>query len=292
MSVIKIARGNKNLIFDFFTFLQFPYLYPFQKNRIEDMNKPLILVTNDDGIFAGGIRALISFAQELGEVVVVAPDSAQSATGHGITVRDPLRLQRAKEFPDLEAWKCSGTPVDCVKLARQVILKGREIDLCVSGINHGSNASINIIYSGTVSAAMEASMEGINAIGFSLLDFSSEADFSPCKKYVQAIMRNVLEHGIPNGKLLNVNIPKLPADEIQGIKICRQAESRWIERFDEKLDPIGQPYYWMAGDFVLMDDREDTDIKALREGYVSVVPAGHDLTNYESMESMKNIEFL
>lgn len=254
------------------------------------MKKPLILVTNDDGIFAGGIRTLISIARELGEVVIVAPDSAQSATGHGITIREPLRIQKAKEFPDLEAYKCSGTPVDCVKLARQVILKDREIDLCVSGINHGSNASINIVYSGTMSAAMEASMEGIDAIGFSLMDFSPEADFEQSRNHVKSIMEYVLENGIDNGKLLNVNIPKLPASEIKGIKICRQAEARWIERFDEKLDPVGQPYYWLAGEFKLLDEGEDNDIKALREGYISVVPSTHDLTNYAGMEGIKGME--
>jgi len=254
------------------------------------MSKPLILVTNDDGIFAGGIRELISIARELGEVVVMAPDSAQSATGHAITIRQPLRYQPANEFPDIEAFKCSGTPVDCVKMARQVLLKDRKVDLCVSGINHGSNASINIMYSGTMSAAMEASMEGIDSIGFSLLDFSPEADFSHCRAHVKSIMEYVLENGIKNGKLLNVNIPKKSSEGLKGIKICRQADARWVEKFEQKLDPIGQPYYWLAGTFVNYDEREDTDIKALKAGYISVVPAMHDLTNQAAMPELKDME--
>lgn len=254
------------------------------------MAKPLILVTNDDGIFAGGIRELISIARELGEVIVMAPDAPQSATGHAITIRQPLRFYPAKEFPDIEAYKCSGTPVDCVKMARQVLLKDREVSLCVSGINHGSNASINIMYSGTMSAAMEASMEGINSIGFSLLDFSPEADFSHCRSHVKAIMEHVLEHGMKRGKLLNVNIPKRSEEAIKGIKICRQADARWVEKFEQKLDPIGQPYYWLAGTFVNFDEREDTDIKALKEGYISIVPAMHDLTNQAAIPDLKGME--
>jgi len=254
------------------------------------MKKPLILVTNDDGIFAGGIRTLIEIAQELGEVFVMAPDAPQSATGHAITIREPLRFQRAKEFPNIEAYKCSGTPVDCVKLARGVLLKDRKIDLCVSGINHGSNASTNIIYSGTMSAAMEASMEGINSIGFSLLDFSEDADFSQSRTYVKSIMEYVLENGMTNGKLLNVNIPNLPTEELKGIKICRQADAKWEEVFEEKKDPMGQSYYWLTGKFANFDERPDIDIKALADGYVSIVPAMHDLTNEAAMEPLKVLE--
>jgi len=226
----------------------------------------------------------------LGEVVVMAPDAPQSATGHAITIRQPLRFEPAKEFPDIEAYKCSGTPVDCVKIARQVLLKDRKVDLCVSGINHGSNAAVNILYSGTMSAAMEASIEGINSIGFSLLDFSHDADFSHCRKYVKAIMEHVLKNGMENGNLLNVNIPKLSTEEIKGMKICRQANARWVERFEQKLDPVGQPYYWLAGDFVDFDEREDTDIKALKANYISIVPAMHDLTNQAAIPDLKKME--
>ncbi len=250
--------------------------------------KPLILVTNDDGIVAPGIRALVEVASKLGDVVVVAPDSPQSGKGHAITIHDPLRLKKVKAFsPPIEAWECSGTPVDCVKLAKHVVLKGRKIDLCVSGINHGSNVSINIIYSGTMSAAMEASIEGIDSIGFSLLDFSFDADFSGAKIWAKKIMQHVLKNGLLPGKLLNVNIPKLPAADIRGAKICRQAEARWVEKFVEAKDPSGEPYFWLTGEFVNRDPGEDTDVWALENGYISVVPSMHDLTNYPAIEKLK-----
>ena len=254
------------------------------------MSKPLILVTNDDGIVAPGIRALVEVASEMGEVVVVAPDSPQSAKGHSITISNPLRLKKVQAFSGIDAYECSGTPVDCVKLAKHVVLKGRTIDLCVSGINHGSNASINILYSGTLSAAMEASLEGIKSIGFSLLDFSFEADFQPGKKWVRKIIRYALDQPFIHGHLLNVNIPKLPEAEIRGLRICRQADARWVEHFQEGRDPYGQPYYWLSGEFVNLDQGEDTDVHALHQGYISVVPSMHDLTNYRAMEHMIGLE--
>jgi 5'-nucleotidase len=253
-------------------------------------NRPLILVTNDDGINAPGLKALVEVARELGDVVVVAPDSPQSGQGHAITLKDPLRLKKVKIFEGLEAWECSGTPVDCVKLGKHIVLHQREADLCVSGINHGSNASINIIYSGTMSAAMEASLEGIDSIGFSLLDYSWDADFGQAKPFIREIMEYVLAHGMKNCKLLNVNIPNLTTGEIQGIRICRQAEARWIERYVESVDPRGQKYYWLTGDFMNEDEGEDTDVWALENGYISVVPSGHDLTKYEAMPSLKALE--
>jgi len=254
------------------------------------MSKPLILVTNDDGIVAPGIRALVEIAAQLGEVVVVAPDSPQSGKGHAITIHDPLRLKKVKVFPGIEAWECSGTPVDCVKLAKHVVLKERTIDLCVSGINHGSNASINIIYSGTLSAAMEASLENIKSIGFSLDDFSFEADFGPCKPWVRKVMQYALEHPFQSGNLLNVNIPKLPSGQLRGLRLCRQADARWVEKFLEAFDPSGQPYYWLTGEFVNEDHSEDTDVWALQNGYISVVPSMHDLTNYKAMDSLRILE--
>jgi 5'-nucleotidase len=255
------------------------------------MAKPLILVTNDDGIVAPGIRALVEIASELGDVVVVAPDSPQSGQGHAITIHDPLRLKKVKLFPGgVEAWECSGTPVDCVKLAKHVVLKGHTIDLCVSGINHGSNASINIIYSGTLSAAMEASLEDIKSIGFSLDDFSFDADFDPAKPWVRHLMEYALENPFEHGNLLNVNIPKLPADKIRGLRLCRQADARWVEKFVEGRDPGGQPYYWLTGEFVNNDKADDTDVWALQNGYISVVPSMHDLTNYKALKRMKELE--
>ncbi len=251
------------------------------------MKKPLILVTNDDGINAPGIRNLVEIAQSLGEVFVVAPDSPQSGMGHAITISQPLRLNRVEVFEGIEAYECSGTPVDCVKLAKNVLLREREIDLCVSGINHGSNASINIIYSGTLSAAMEASLEGIPSLGFSLLDYSFHAQFKPGKPYIRKLMQYVLENGLAEGSLLNVNIPNLPDGNLKGIRICRQAEARWVEEFLESKDPRGQKYYWLTGRFVLDDHKDDTDIWALDNGYISVVPSMHDLTDYRSLKTLK-----
>ena len=254
------------------------------------MKKPLILVTNDDGIVAPGIKALIEVAMKLGEVVVVAPDSPQSGKGHAITIEQPLRLHPVNIHPDVQAWECSGTPVDCVKLAKNILFKDREIALCVSGINHGSNAAINIIYSGTLSAAMEASLEKIPSIGFSLLDFNWDADFEPSKEWVFYIMSFVLNNGIPLGNLLNVNIPAKKGLPILGLKVCKQANSRWVEEYVTGIDPRGQPYYWLSGKFVNEDEDEDTDIKALQAGYISVVPSHHDLTNYKSLTSLKILE--
>ena len=252
------------------------------------MEKPLILVTNDDGITAMGIRALVEVACEIGEVVVVAPDSPQSGMGHAITIHNPLRPHKSLAFDQLEAYECSGTPVDCVKLAKNVVLKDRKIDLCVSGINHGSNASINIIYSGTLSAAMEASLEGIPSIGFSLLDYNHNADFERCKPFVANLMRHVIKNGLQEGSLLNVNIPNLPGDEIKGLMVCRQAEARWIEEFQEARDPRGQKYYWLTGKFVNDDHHsQDTDVWALDNGFISVVPSKHDLTNYSAIPALK-----
>lgn len=252
--------------------------------------RPLILVTNDDGTFAPGIAALIEVARQHGDVVVVAPDSPQSAKGHAITISDPIRLKPIDNFDGLEAYACSGTPVDCVKLAKNVVFKDRAIDLCVSGINHGSNASINIIYSGTLSAAMEASIEGIPSIGFSLLDYSFEADFTGAKKYADLIISEVLNHGMADSNLLNVNIPNLPAEEIKGIKVCRQGEGNWNESFKEALDPRGQKYYWLTGDFTGEFENPETDLFALKNGYVSVVPSSHDLTDYKGIKALKTLE--
>ena len=256
------------------------------------MKKPLILVTNDDGIDAPGIKALIEVVSEIGEVVVVAPDSPQSGQGHAITLSQPLRLYPVKLFEGIEAYKCSGTPVDCVKLAKSVILKGRMADLCVSGINHGSNVAINILYSGTMSAAMEASLEGMNSIGFSLLDFGIDADFEPSKPFIRKIVQYLLARKAEPGVLLNVNIPKLPLKEIKGIKVCRQANARWVEEFAEATDPFGRKYYWMTGQFVNNDPGEDTDVVALEQGYISVVPAIYDLTDRPAIDQLSTMENL
>lgn len=254
--------------------------------------KPLILVTNDDGITAPGIRALIEVMNELGDVIVVAPDSPQSGMGHAITISDTLYCDPVTVKEDLpqKEFRCSGTPADCVKIATQEILH-RKPDLCVSGINHGSNSSINVIYSGTMSAAVEAGIEGIPAIGFSLLDYSLTADFEPTKKFVKIITENVLENGLPKGVVLNVNLPKLKEKEIKGIKVCRQAKANWVEEFDKRTNPQGRDYYWLTGKFVNEDKGEDTDEWALANGFVSVVPVQFDLTAHHFIQDLNSWSF-
>jgi 5'-nucleotidase len=252
------------------------------------MNKrPLILATNDDGILAPGLAALVETVSLIGEVIVVAPDSPQSGKGHAITIDEPLRINEVEAFQDVRAYECSGTPVDCVKLAMNVIEKDRPFDLCVSGINHGSNASINIIYSGTLSAAMEASLEGVNSIGFSLLDYSFDANFNFCQNYIAHICQMTLAQGLGETNLLNVNIP---VGKIRGVKVCRQADARWVEEFQQGTDPRGKSYYWLTGRFESEVRLENTDLKALEDGYISIVPSMHDLTHYKAMAGLANFE--
>ena len=252
------------------------------------MKKPLILVTNDDGITAPGIRNLVKFMNEIGEVVVVAPDSPQSGKGHAITINSTITFEEIHLEGPQRDYSLSGTPVDCVKFALDKVLD-RKPDLVVSGINHGANSSINVIYSGTMSAAVEAGVEGIQAIGFSLLDFSWDADFSPAKKYIQNLVKKTLEHPLPKGVVLNVNIPKLPENEIKGIKVCRQAHAKWEEGFDERVNPHGKKYFWLTGYFNNLDEGEDADENALAEGYISVVPVKFDLTAYEYIAQLSSL---
>ncbi len=249
-------------------------------------NKPLILVSNDDGITAPGIRHLTMIMKEFGEVVVVAPDSPQSGQGHAITLNDPLRIKKREIFEGVEAYETSGTPADCVKLAKHLVLKERKPDLVVSGINHGANSSVNVIYSGTMSAAIEAAMEGIPAIGFSLCEFSHDADFSHALDQLRTITKQALENGIPKGTALNVNFPAKSDEPIKGIKICRQANAYWKEDFEGRVDPSKKNYYWMIGEFQNMDAGEDTDIWALEHNYTSIVPCQYDLTAYEGVRQL------
>jgi 5'/3'-nucleotidase surE len=253
--------------------------------------KPLILITNDDGITAPGIRHLIKIMNEIGEVVVVAPDSPQSGMGHAITMTSTLYcdLVHIDEGKQTE-YSCNGTPADCVKIAKHEILK-RMPDLCVSGINHGANSSINTIYSGTMSAAIEAGIEGIPAIGFSLLDYDWKANFHQSEKYVKSIALNVLQNKLPKGVVLNVNIPNLKEEEIKGVKVCRQAKARWIEKFDKRTNPQGRDYYWLTGEFICEDAGTDTDIWALENGYISIVPTKFDLTSYRTIDELKQWKF-
>lgn len=254
------------------------------------MEKPLILVTNDDGITAPGLRNLIQVMKEIGEVVVVAPDSPQSGTGHAITVDNTLYSSKVvvdKEKGAPLEYSCSGTPADCVKLALQELLDRRP-NIVVSGINHGSNSSINVIYSGTMSAAIEAGIEGIPAIGFSLCDYSWNANFSGCHNAIKKITCEALEQGLPKGTVLNVNIPKTDGKSPRGIKICRQARANWKEKFDKRISPNGKEYYWLTGEFELLDKGEDTDIHALKNGFVSVVPTQFDLTAHHTIHQLNN----
>ncbi len=257
-----------------------------------NQQQPLILVTNDDGIYAPGITALVEVAKQFGEVVVVAPDKPQSGMGHAITINSTIRVDAVSAHPGATAWSCSGTPVDCVKMAVNKLLP-RKPDLCVSGINHGANHSINIIYSGTMSAAIEAAIEEIPSIGFSLLNHSIEADFTAAKAAAAVVIEQVLKNGLPKGVCLNVNIPKLHTDEIKGIRVCRQGRASWIEDLDERTDPSGRTYYWLTGHFESFEpDSDDTDVWALHHGYVSVVPAQFDLTAHSALQTLAGMNSL
>jgi 5'-nucleotidase len=252
------------------------------------MPRPLILVSNDDGITAPGIAQLVRVVSDLGaEVVVVAPDSPQSGMGHAITIGQPMRLTENRVFGSgIEAYQCSGTPADCVKIAKHHVLKDRTPDLVVSGINHGSNASVNVLYSGTMSAAIEAAIEGLPAVGFSLGDYGHDADFSHVGPWVRQVCELALGQGIPAGTALNVNIPKNTGQPLAGLRLCRQARAKWNEEFDTRLDPYKRPYHWLVGTFVNLDQGTDTDEWALAHGYVSVVPCQFDLTAYRGLEML------
>jgi 5'-nucleotidase len=259
---------------------------PSKKNAAVKSSKPVILITNDDGITAPGIRNLVEAVRDLGKIVVVAPDKPQSGMGHAITIGSPLRLNPVHEFEGIEAYQCSGTPVDCVKLAVDKILH-RKPDLCLSGINHGANHSINVIYSGTMSAAVEAAIESIPSIGFSLLDYSIDADFTAARKYARLIVEETLKLRFEKHQVLNVNFPAVPPSLIKGVMICRQAYAKYEEDFMERDDPHGRKYYWLTGEFVNMDKGKDTDVWALANNYVSVVPVQFDMTNYVLKEKLE-----
>ena len=253
--------------------------------------RPLILVTNDDGITAPGIRALIEVMNGIGNVVVVAPDSPQSGMGHAITINSTLECTAINvDGGQQKEYQSSGTPVDCVKLAINELMD-RKPDLCVSGINHGSNSSINVIYSGTMSAAVEAGIEGVPAIGFSLCDYRWTADFEPLKPYIDKIVRNALEEKIPSDVVLNVNFPLRDQQDIKGIKICRQAKAHWVEKFDKRQSPMGKDYYWLTGEFINEDRGEDTDEAALAQGYISIVPTQFDLTAHHAIQKLNTWNF-
>jgi 5'-nucleotidase len=238
--------------------------------------QPVILITNDDDITSPGIKALVEAVKHLGRVVVVAPDKPQSGMGHAITIGSPLRMRKMDMFEGVENWTTSGTPVDCVKLAVDKVLH-RKPDICLSGINHGANHSINVLYSGTMSAAMEAAIEGIPSIGFSMMDYSYDADLTDAKKIITKLVEGILGKKQEKHFLLNVNIP---SGKIRGMKVCKQAYAKYEEDFIERVDPHKKKYYWLTGIFKNFDKSKDTDVWALAHNYVSVVPVQFDLTNY------------
>jgi 5'-nucleotidase len=250
------------------------------------MKKPLILITNDDGIYASGLRYLIEAIKPLGDILIVAPDKPQSAMGHAVTIQVPLRLHLIKEEPGYLEYSCNGTPADCIKIGEKVILRGKP-DLIVSGINHGSNASINVLYSGTMAAVIEGAMENVPAIGFSLNEYSPNADFSHCEKAIKSIAAKVLENGLPDGVCLNVNFPALNGSPIRGIKVTRQAKAFWDENFDERKDPHKRDYYWLKGEFTNLEENEDNDHWAINNNYISIVPIQIDLTAHHMINSIK-----
>lgn len=251
--------------------------------------RPLILVTNDDGYDAPGIRTLIEIVKPLGRVVVIAPEKTQSGMGHAVTLTMPIRLRSIIETELYSEYVCTGTPVDCVKLAVNNLLE-RKPDLIVSGINHGANSSVNIIYSGTMAAAIEGALAGITSVGFSLLDFSRNADFIPSVSFIKPIVEQLLTEKYPKGCCLNVNIPAVPLADIKGVKVCRQAKGHWVEEFDERQDPHSHKYYWLTGDFHLQEDMPDTDMWALVNNYISVVPVSLDYTHHEQLQDFKTLE--
>lgn len=256
--------------------------------KVSEKEKPVILITNDDGVTAPGILNLVQAVKDLGKIVVVAPDKPQSGMGHAITIGQPLRLHKIHTIDNVETWSCTGTPVDCVKLAVDKVLH-RKPDICLSGINHGANHSINVIYSGTMSAAVEAAIESIPSIGFSLLDYRIDADFTGARKYVRLLVEKMLKTKLDKHTVLNVNIPAVAPELLKGFKICKQAYAKYEEDFIERNDPHGRHYYWLTGEFVNFDKAKDTDVWALANNYVSVVPVQFDLTNYVLKAKLEKI---
>lgn len=252
---------------------------------INKINKPLILITNDDGHEAKGIEVLTQLMMQIGDVVVVAPDGPRSAQSNALTVTHPIRFKKIEEKEGLIRYSCTGTPTDCVKLALNEIVE-RQPDLIVSGINHGSNAAINVIYSGTMGAVLEGCENGILSIGFSVCNHSLDADFSFFEPFVTQITQEALKNGLPHATCLNVNAPM---GEISGIRIARQCDGRWTKEFAKRTDPQGKSYFWLTGYFENHEpDAEDTDEWALDHGFISIVPTKIDLTAYQAMDSVRN----
>ncbi|MGL4908010.1 MAG: 5'/3'-nucleotidase SurE [Bacteroidales bacterium] len=250
------------------------------------MKEPLILLTNDDGIDANGLRALVEMARPLGKLLVVAPEEGHSGQSHAITTKNPIRLRKITDYgvEGIEVYACSGTPVDCVKLGMTHLLS-EQPNLVLSGINHGSNASVSVIYSGTMAAAQEASLYGIPAIGFSLNNHHHDANFEACVQVGHKITRQVLTKGLEYEVCLNVNFPDISLDKFQGVKFCRQANGTWTERYDRRVDPNGGEYFWLTGTFTNNEPSStDTDEWALNNNYVAITPIQPDMTSYKELE--------
>ncbi|MFA6468225.1 MAG: 5'/3'-nucleotidase SurE [Bacteroidota bacterium] len=254
------------------------------------MEKKLsILVSNDDGILSEGLGALVNELQSIADVTIVAPDSQQSAVGHAITVHRPLRVREVKKDGKFFGYAVDGTPADCVKLAIRSVMKSKP-DLVISGINHGSNTAISVIYSGTVSAATEGTILGIPSFAMSLTTFEANADFSYAAKFARNLALKVVENGLLSGTLLNVNVPHLPENEIQGVVITRQGKSIWNDEFEARRDPGNKQYFWLKGELVELDEEEDIDQRAILNNKVSITPIQFDLTNYSMIEKLKSWE--
>lgn len=252
----------------------------------------LILITNDDGIKAKGLKSLVNVVKPFGKIVVVSPSEAHSGMSHAITVKVPLRVKKIKEEDNLTIYVCNGTPVDCVKLAFNQILP-RKPDLLVAGINHGSNAAASIFYSGTMAAALEGCINEIPSIGISLVSHNPDADLSATEFYSKRIIEKVIENGLPESICLNVNVPKIPLEKIAGIKVCRQTKGYWQEEFEKRTDPQGNKYFWLTGKFHNSEpEAPDTDEWALKNNYVSIVPIQVDLTSYDTMKIIKSWNFI
>lgn len=249
-----------------------------------------ILIVNDDGYEAKGLAAMVELAKPLGEIVVVVPDRTRSGMGHAITMNEPLRLINYKTEDGIDYYKTNGTPVDCVKLGEKIVLRDRKIDLVLSGINHGSNSSVSLIYSGTMAAAIEATFDNIPAIGISVLDYSSHADFSAAVHFGRPIVEKVLEKGLPPYTCLNINVPKVPIEEIKGVKVTRQCHGVWHEDLEERTDPFGRKYYWLTGHLERHEMTDDTCEGALSRHYISVQPVQFDMTAHQYIEKLKFLE--
>lgn len=257
--------------------------------KLSTQKRPLIFVSNDDGYYAKGFKTLINIVSKYGDVIAVAPESGASGMSHAITIKEPLRLSKVESYQGVEIYSCNGTPVDCVKLGLNQ-LTTRKPDYMVSGINHGSNSSISVIYSGTMGAAIEACLNGVPSIGFSLLSHSLDADFEGSAYYAEEIFKKIIKIGLPEYSTLNVNVPNIKLKDIKGTRVCRQAHGIWKEEFEKRTDPHNHNYYWLTGEFNNFEpNAEDTDEWALANNYVSIVPIKADFTAYHVLSHIKEL---